>query len=123
MRIKNKSNFWWVWSPDGPEDNGVHFDRQFVSGILPFPVPGDVASELEYQAFQIKEYVAGEEVDGWERVGTQWRPCFTVVDSEPRGALPDLNLTDLPEVLPETWADLLGKYTATGRLKKAFRGN
>lgn len=123
MRIKNKSNFWWVWSPDGPTDSTVRFGRQFIGGLLPFPVPGDIAAEMEYQGFGIREYVSGEEPDGWERDGAHWRPCFHVVDPEPRGALPDLDLTDLPEVLPETWADLLGKYTQSGKLKKAFRGN
>jgi hypothetical protein len=119
MRIKNKQNYWWVWSPDGPTDNTVRFGRQFINGSLPFPVPGDVAAELEYQGFGLKEYIPGEIVSDWEKAGTQWRPIFHNPES---GLFPEPP-EEMPDLLPETWIEFLSKYTNKGRLKKAYRGD
>jgi len=122
MRIKNKSNFWWVWSPEGPSDSTIRFDRQFINGILPFPVPGDIAAEMEYQSFGVKEWVPGEEFTGWEKSGYQWLPTFSEPVDDVPGVLPPIDGVEaLPDFLPDAYIDLFEKYTAKGKMKSKYR--
>lgn len=124
MRILGKHNYWWVWSPDGPACNGIMHGRYFDNGMLPFPIPGDLASELEYQGYTIKEYLPGEVFSHWESEQQRWTARFRVAEEKPAtGALPDLEFDEFPEYLPESYVGLLSKYTTRGRLKKAYRGS
>jgi hypothetical protein len=118
IRLLNESTYYWVWSSHGPSDNGTYYGRTFVNGMVPCPMPGDIAQEFESFGFTIEEFVADTWFSHWEKEpnhGYRQRPIFKSIASQKFP--PD----ELPERLPDTWQMFFGKYTNGGKLRKEFR--
>ena len=134
--IKDETTYWWVWSAHGETDNGLYYNRVFVKGMIPLPLPGDLARDLEYRGYYLTEYVPGEWFSHWvkdENHSFHQRPVFAPLVAEPvepkESAAPS-NGDGFPPVpqeltpkLPAEWVDFLSHYTNGGKLKKEFRVN
>ena len=80
MRIFGDDNYYWVWSRNGPAETGLHFGRTFHNGMIPVPMPGDIAMEMESLAYVVKEYEPGTWFKDWELKDGTWTPVFAKVD-------------------------------------------
>jgi len=125
LRIFDDTIGYWVWSPHGPSDNGINFGRSFVDGMIPYPVPGDIAQEMESFAYMVEKYEPGTWFAGWEKDpdSYRFRPIFQNLEVSGPG-LPSLNaVTELPETLPDEYRELYERYTKGGKLRKLVDGN
>lgn len=131
MRLLNESTYWWVWSHHGPADNGTNYGRTFVNGMIPCPIPGDCAQEMESFGYTIEEYVPGTWFSHWEKEPESFRqrpvfkPIATECDCEEPGfalVQPEFPPAELPEKLPDSWVEFFSHYTAGGKLKREYRG-
>jgi hypothetical protein len=120
MRILDESTYYWVWSAHGESDSGHYYNRTFVRGMVPCPLPGDIAAEMEAVGFSLTEYVPGEWFSHWERPDpADFRQCPVF---KPIVAGDQFPPEGLPERLPDEWVDFFAHYTAGGRLKREYRG-
>jgi len=119
-----------VWSAQGPNDHGIFYGRNFVKGIVPIPFPGDVAGDLEAHGYYLTPYVEGEWFSHWEKDENHsfhqhpiFKPLTELIKPVSSGngfpAVPE----ELPERLTDEWLWFFEKYTASGRLKKEYRGD
>ncbi len=119
--IKDETTFWWVWSAHGATDNGLYYGRVFIKGMVPLPLPGDVATELEYRGYYLTAYVDGDVFSHWEKDENHafhQHPVFEQIEAgEP------FPPSVLPDNLPDSWVEFFSRYTASGRLKKEYRGS
>jgi len=119
MRLLDESTYYWVWSAHGPTDIGQYYGRTFQNGMIPCPVPGDIAQEFESFGYEIEAYIPGTWFVRWERVPDhhfRQRPVFGELNAAE--AFPP---AVLPEKLPDDWAELFAKYTAGGKLRKEYK--
>jgi len=131
--IKDETTFWWVWSVHGETDSGIYYDRMFVKGMVPLPLPGDIASELEYRGYCLTEYVPGEWFSRWERDeghAFHQHPVFAPLETKTAPVAVETNSDEFPPIpqvmpprLPQEWVDFLSHYTNGGKLKKEFRSD
>jgi len=119
MRLLDESTYYWVWSAHGPTDTGQYYGRTFKNGMIPCPVPGDIAQEFESFGYEIEAYEEGIWFSHWEKDPDhhfRQRPVFAELN--PSESFPP---AVLPERLPDDWADFFAKYTAGGKLRKEYR--
>ncbi|KKK94437.1 hypothetical protein LCGC14_2682870 [marine sediment metagenome] len=127
IRILDETTFFWAWSAQGPADHGIFYGRFMDHGIVPLPLPGDVAGELEAHGFYLTPYVAGEWFAGWEKDENHsfhQHPVFAPIAEVVKpvnGGFPEAPDTK-PDQLSVSWVELLSCYTAGGKLKKEYRG-
>jgi hypothetical protein len=135
MRILDESTYYWVWSAHGKSDNGHYYNRTFVNGMVPCPLPGDIAAEMEAVGFCLTAFVEGEWFSHWEQDPGSFRqhPVFSATKPieysttannespvvEPAPVFPPV---EFPAKLPPEWVSFFAKYTAGGSLKKEHRG-
>ena len=140
IRILDATTFFWCWSAHGPTDTGIFYDRSFVEGKVPVPLPGDIAIDLEAHGFFLSPYIPGEWFSHWEKNeghSFHQHPVFKplteliqpieVEQPEESAAsngdgFPPVPQKFLPRLSPE-WVDFLSHYTAGGKLKKEYRGD
>jgi hypothetical protein len=129
IRILDETTFYWAWSAQGPADHGIFYGRYFSKGIVPLPLPGDVAGDLEARGFYLTPYVDGEWHSGWEKDENHsfhqhpvFAPIAEVVQPAQNGEFPDVPETR-PERLPAEWVEFFACYTAGGKLKKELSGS
>jgi len=128
IRILDEVTFYWAWSDQGPADHGIFYGRFMDHGIVPLPLPGDVAGDLEAHGFYLTPYVAGEWFAGWEKDedhSFHQHPVFKPIETECNCEDPGLSLVpeafppaELPEKLPTDWVEFFSRYTASGKLRK-----
>ena len=134
--IKDETTYWWVWSAHGETDNGLFYNRVFVKGMIPLPLPGDIARDLEYRGYYLTEYVEGVWFSHWkkdENHAFHQHPIFKpltelikpavieVVEPASNGdGFPSIPQVMVPK-LPPDWVDFLSHYTVGGKRKKEFR--
>ena len=120
INILDTSHYYWVWSAHGPSDTGMYYDRSFVQGMVPCPLPGDIAGELQFRGFHLTPYEPGSWFSHWEpdeNHSFHQHPVF-----KPIVAGDQFPPEGLPERLPESWVEFFSHYTAGGKLKQGHRG-
>ena len=116
MRLLNEDTYYWVWSNHGPADNGTYYGRTMTDGMIPCPIPGDSAQEMESFGYSIEEYEPGTWFSHWEKCdgSHHYRPIFAPI---PQPFPP----AEMPEEMPDEWAAVFRMYDKRGRLKKEHR--
>ena len=128
IRTLDETTFYWAWSAQGPADHSIFYGRFFSKGIVPLPLPGDVAADLEAHGFYLTPYNEGEWFSGWEKDENHsfhqhpvFKPVAEVVKHASNGEFPEPPDAK-PEQLSVSWVELFSCYTAGGKLKKEYRG-
>lgn len=114
----------WVWATFGPSLNGLGDGLFFKDGIHPHPLPGPLAESFQLRGnYMTTPYDPAFEFSHWDGVGYRRVARFAKpVDQTDSDDLPSPPLV-LPGQLSKEWVDFFAKYTYSGRLKKAHRGD
>ena len=123
IRILDESHYYWVWSAHGPSDQGMYYNRMFVRGMVPCPLPGDIAGDLEGHGFYLTPYVDGEWFSHWvkdENHAFHQRPVFAPIKTKHSDEFPSVPSRPPPR-LPDEWVNFVALYTARGNLKKQYK--
>lgn len=84
VRCYSRDDYHWVWSKHGPADRHCRaLDHLFTNGILPWPVPGDRARELEGLGYITAPALPGHLFQEWKNSDGTWVPVFAEVIFKP----------------------------------------